>query len=331
MARIRLGASPEELERELVEKQQQLAEEVLKRNQLKEKHILEIKKVQKKNRIIVVTTLSIVLSSLLIFGTYNTFFKKVPTTEDLKGVLVSSVRQFNVAGLDGYIRNNFTTWFKELHSFKDEKLGLEKVNPNLDSLTIDDVVQISNTVARVYFTVDIESKTKDIENADKTITKGVIKNTRYRFYIPVESYSQMKDGKVNAIGYRPLSHLSMFMNDRVDTHVVAENESVFAFNKDSKETEENIKSAQTKVDRTLSDLYEKKDTKQDLHSNLVFNGYGSKYLQLLNFEFYKEKNELGYNAKVTYLIRTQEGFEYKQTSYMLLVKNGSSWRIAGIL
>lgn len=330
MARLKIGLTPEELQDELIEKEQQLAEEVLKRNQLREKHLQELLKLQKRNRIITISSIAVFFTLLTTFGIYNTFIKRIPTENDFKNLIQTQVKQFNVAGLDGFIRNNFTTWFTELHSVEDRSLGIEYVKPKLDSITIDDVVQISNTVARTYFSVDIETKTKDIENADKSITKGVVKTTRYRFYIPVENYVKEENGVAIAVGFRPASSLSLYMQERVDTHEVGKTLAL-AFEAQTTETSENVESAKIKVDRTLSDLYEKKDTSQDLYSNLTFNGYGSKYVRLDKFEFYTKNNALGYNAKAVYTIKTQEGFIFQQTTYLAIRKNGNSWRIAGML
>lgn len=327
MANFKLGVSPEELKKELAEKQKALEEEILLKSQQQEAKLQEIIKRNKKKKIIVVSSLVVASLALLTFGTVNTFFKDIPTEQSIREVIGKNVKQFPVSGLDGFIRNNFNTWLKSTLSFEDK--NIEYVRSNLSTLSVDNVIQQSSFLARVYFSMDIETKLKDIENPDKTTTPGKRTVTRYQFYIPVEYFSQRNSaGEVTALGYRPNAPLSMYLLDRIDTAEITENENM-KFN--SERQPQNVETdAKTKVDRVLADMFGGKDVSKDFLSYLKFNNRGLTYKGIFSFEFYQKANNLGFNAKVTYNTTTKEGFNYRITSYLALSKNGNSWIITGM-
>lgn len=328
MVKLKLGLTSKEFEEEELERIRENDEEVARREKLYELKVQELNKRKKRDKLLVITSLIVVVLSLIVFGTYNTFFKAMPTEDDMKAVIATNVRQFPVSGLDGFIRNNFNTWYKEQSSIKSDTI--ERVTPQLNTFSIDNVVQTSSFLARVYFSMDITVKEKDVKEND-VVTTGKTTTQRYNFFIPIEYYSKTDDsGRVLALGYRPVSNMAMNFLERIDTEKVTESDSL-KFNLEEKQSESIINSAKIKVDKTLSDLYAGKDTSQDFLTNYKFNALDVKYENIVSFEFYKQANELGYNAKVIYNVTTKEGVSYKITSYLALRQNGSTWVIYGML
>ena len=105
----------------------------------------------------------------------------------------------------------------------------------------------------------------------------------------------------------------------------------YKFNKDAKVDEDTLKAAQIKVDKTLGDLYSKRDTSQDFLNFKTFNTYDATYISLDAFEMYSQDNAMGYNSKVTYTIQTTQGFTYTIDTYLKVEKSGNTYVITKIL
>ena len=330
--KIKLGKTIEEIELEEANRIRELESEVQKRNEERDRRLRELIKKKKKDSRVVIIVASVIAFFLIVFGTYNTFFKKTYNQKEIGQIAQQSIPNFPTSGLNGYIRNNFTTLFFNSVTYQtNDKSGIENVTPKLDSLSIDRVIQTNSKLARVYFSMDISTKTRDITNGDgKVTTKGKIETKRYSFYLPVEYYYNFKNNKPVSAGYRPIAPLNMYTLKNVDSDKIQTDNQYLRF--ESEQYDENtIASAKVKVDKTLSDLFEGKDTSQDFLVPLQFNSFGAKYKGITEFTFYKQANSMGYNAKVTYLIETKEGYKYTNTSYLAIRKSGKSWTINGIL
>ena len=160
--------------------------------------------------------------------------------------------------------------------------------------------------------------------------KGVITTTRYEFCLPLELYS---DTEKKISFYRPCGEMTIYslIDPHQNTFDKIEESSAFAFPKDTKIDEEESNPAKIKVDKTLSDLYNKRDTSQDFLNVRQFNTYDATYISLDKFELYNTTNQLGYNAKATYTIKTQQGFYYSINTYIFIEKSGTSWVIKKIM
>lgn len=324
-----VGKKADEVALEENERLKEIAEEVQKRNAVFENNMRIIQNKKKKAKILVFTLLGAFGLTLFFWGTYSTFFKKNLGVSDVQTIINKTVNQFPEAGLDGYIRKNFDKWFSKLATFQDK--DIESVTANLDSLSIDSVIPVTENMSRVYFSVDLVTKHKDIkDSAGNVTTTGKEETNRYNFYIPVEYYSNYNDkGQKTVSGYRPVEQLCLYTLNRIDSSEKVDNNALtFSSELEDKETTE---SAKVKVDKTLDDLYSGRDTSQDFLNYLTFNNYGAKYGGITEFKLYQQPNAMGYNAKVTYTVITKEGFTYTTTSYLLVTKSDKTWVIRGSL
>jgi hypothetical protein len=165
--------------------------------------------------------------------------------------------------------------------------------------------------------------------------RGAITTERYNFCLPVELYYNYDADGVTVVstGYRPAGEMTLYtLNDvNQETFDEIKEHGVFAFNPETAIDEESKGAARIKVDKTLSDLYSKRDTSQDFLNFRTFNTYDADYVSLDKFELYTADNQMGYNSKVTYTIKTQQGFYYSVETYLKVEKSGNSWVITNIL
>jgi hypothetical protein len=332
MARIKLGSTPEQLEQEKAQRLRDQEAEVQRQNQLQDKKLRQLILKEKRNKFIIVLITIIITLALLVFGTYNTFFKQPLEEKDVVKVVRSTITNFPVSGLDGFIRNNFEIWFKDYASFnRDGNKGISYVEPDLNTFSIDNVVQVTNNLARVYFSIDITTKHTDLKSDDGTTTEGLKKITRYNFYIPIEyRYYYNEQGKATKAGYIPVAPMSFYVLVQADSNKVTQDNPNMIF-KSEQYDDKTKESAKIKVDKIFNDLYSGRDTSQDFLSFLPFNvDLNATYVGLDSFKFFKEPNAFGFNAIVQYTIKTADGFNYQNQHYLSVVKNGNTWMINGI-
>ena len=242
-----LGKTPEELAKEESQRMTEIAEEVQKREAIRNSKLLALERKKKKNKLIVKILLGVFTTIFFLWGTFNTFFKHQLTPRDVQEVINQTVNQFPTAGLEGYIRQNFNAWFNKGTSLKDG--DVESLTPELDSLSIDATIPINSNVIRTYFSVDIEVKHKDSKDSSgNVVTAGHTEKSRYTFYLPIEYYSNYNDQNQRTVsGYRPVEQLSLYTLNRIDTPEVKENE-LLAFSGEL-ESKDVMESAKIKVQR----------------------------------------------------------------------------------
>jgi hypothetical protein len=169
-----------------------------------------------------------------------------------------------------------------------------------------------------------------ITSGGQIMQRGKTTVTRYEFCLPIELVNDKEKG---VSYYRPASDMSIY--SLIDPHQSEFEEievhSAFLFNEDTLVEESEKNAAKIKVDKTLSDLYNKRDTSQDFLNVRQFNTYDATYISLDTFELHTETNALGYNATVTYTIKTPQGFYYSVSTYLLVEKSGTSWVIKKML
>lgn len=173
MSKLVLGKTPEDLEKERAAQQAQLEQEVQEAILERQAKITALHKKQKSNLIIVSTVSALVIGILLIYGTYNTFFKKGITIDDVN-TAIGQARYTDVfpeAGLDNYIRDNCDALFDKYMSIDMKKSGKDIASVELDpnSCYIFKVRKISPTLAQVYFAVDVVTTEKDSVVTDNTV------------------------------------------------------------------------------------------------------------------------------------------------------------------
>jgi hypothetical protein len=334
MPRFVIGKSREDLEKEEAQFMRQREQEALKLQQEQQKQLQQFAAKEKRNRYIVLGVSAVIILALLIFGTYNTFFKKSLQIPDVQDVVGQSVVIFPETGLTGFLRDNFDSLFSQKVSYNtsDRENGLEYVKGKLDSLVIDDVKVLSRTLARVYFSIDIETKKYDTKDAvTREILPGEVSTNRWRFYLPVEQHYNKNDrGENISVGYAPVGDLSIFSLAETNTDKVVKNPA-FTFN-GAKVDEATLNAVQIKVEKTLRDLYDKVDTSQDFIMPRGFSkNIDAKFQQIVTFEMYNSDNAIGCNAYVTYLIQTGDGFIYNNSAYLKIEQNGTTYIITKMI
>lgn len=173
MGKLVLGKTPEELEAERAKKEREQEAEIQASILERQKKLQALHSKQKTNKIIITLLIVLVSGILITFGTYNTFFKKGLSIDDVNKA-VNSARYTDIypsEGLDGYIRDNCENLF--LKYFNDNRAGqgenIASVEVDKDSCYIFKVKKLSPTLAQVYFSVDIVTTMKDTKVTDQNV------------------------------------------------------------------------------------------------------------------------------------------------------------------
>lgn len=472
MARLVLGKTPEQLRAEEAEKQREIEAQIQEATRQRQAKIEALHKKQKTTKIAVIATVSAVSAILLVFGTYNTFFKKTLTLEDVQPSINSSINSLNFPseGLDNYIRENCEPLFMKYMTYDLKNSNIQSVEVDKNSCYVSRVKKLNSTLAQVYFSVDVivhendkevtdpkiidslkksgllsntpqstqttqttettettdsntesttttepvesstepdskaesstdsnpennvvdnaanpgnSSKNSDdsssnpepvaadtptgVANAEdggyssntsetqisldqyylgdkgKIMQKGSTSTVRYNFYVPIEFYyvysggydeeTGQPIGSVVAGGFRPAGDMTLFTLEQPDVHTfdeIAYNSS-FICDEETILDEETTRQIQVKVDKTLSDLYEGRDTSQDFYNYRKFNGFSAEYAGITELKSYSQKNAFGMNTHVTYSIKTSQGFIYTLETWMDVEQDGNSWVIKEML
>ena len=172
--KISLIKTHEELEAERAQKQRELELEVQAENQAQQDRIIALHKKQKSMKIIMVSVLVVFFIAMLVFGTYNTFFKHVLDLTDVQRQVNGSINTYPVAGLDNYIRDNCQGMFMQNVNFDQSKYEYITIDEN--SVYISKVRTQSNSLAEVWFSADVQVKEKDTRVTDQAIIDRLHKN-----------------------------------------------------------------------------------------------------------------------------------------------------------
>lgn len=474
MARLVLGKTPEQLRAEEAEKQREIEAQIQEATRQRQEKIEALHKKQKTTKIAVIATVSAVSAILLVFGTYNTFFKKTLTLEDVQPSINSSINSLNFPseGLDNYIRENCEPLFMKYMTYDLKNSNIQSVEVDKNSCYVSRVKKLNATLAQVYFSVDVivhendkevtdpkiidslkksgllsntpqstqtteptdssvettdsstdsntesttttepvESSTEPNSNVEsstdpnpensaansenpsnnsgsptadaptagtptgvanaedggyssntsdtsssqisldqyylgdkgKIMQKGSISTVRYNFYVPIEFYYVYSGGydeetgkpigSVVAGGFRPAGDMTLFTLEQPDVKTFDEiaYNSAFICDEETILGEETTRQIQVKVDKTLSDLYEGRDTSQDFYNYRKFNGFNAEYAGITELKSYSQKNAFGMNTHVTYSIKTSQGFIYTLETWMDVEQDGNSWVIKEML
>lgn len=327
MAKLHLGKSPEQIMLEQEQKKFEKINALEKEKELQNLKLRQLVKSRQRKLRITGGIVAFVISFILIFGIYNTFIKHTLNENDVRTVVSKSVYDFPVAGLDDYINKNFQDWLNDATTYNVQDDNIKEVKYVDSSVRIDKVTKLSSSLARVYFSADLEVTKVAAGDENATSTEKV----RYRFFMPIENYYKYnKNGAPTVNGFRPVGQMTMYSLKDINSAKITENDNL-KFNEDSKVDEKTLESAKVKVDSVLGDLYLGRDTSQSFYNYLKFNSQKAVYLGIDDFKLYKDSNNLGYNALVKYTVKTKEGFNYQCSHYLLVVKDGKSWIINAFL
>lgn len=157
--KLQINKKPEELEKERAEKQRKIEAEIQQKAIERQAKLQAMRQKQKITRICVILVTTIIMVAMLFFGTYNTFFKKILTTDDVYNAIKVSKNTYPTFGVAEYIKDNCQTIFNTYATVDVSMYEYAKVDTN--SVYIDDLTPISNTVARVRYGFDVEVKEQD--------------------------------------------------------------------------------------------------------------------------------------------------------------------------
>lgn len=328
MPKLVMGKTPEQLKREADQREQERLANIQEQDLEQQRQLRDMVVKQKRNRYIVLSISVILIIALLVFGTYNTFFKDPLNTNDVANVVYqfqSQLPDYSYPGLDGFIRSNFDKWYNDQLQFDpDKKTDIEYIKGDLNTIAIDEIRHDGNNAlfARVYFSIDIETKKVDTFDQNKEVIVGETTRTRTRFYIPIEyHYNRDANGQALTVGYAAIGRLSYYMLENTDQHDYLVND-WFKFNEEAKYSPSEsalYEPARIRVEKILKDMYNGVVDESQYSSVRKFvNENGVKYVAMNQFDFYSEPNAMGFNAYVAYTIETKEGFTYENVNYLRL-------------
>lgn len=179
MAKVVLGKTPQDLEAEKAKKNRELEAEIQQKALERNKKIQALHNKQKSNKIIIILVVSFFAIVLVVFGTYNTFFKKGLSIDDVNLAIAQSIQQsrYPSEGLDNYIRDNCETLFKKYMSLDNQKAkNIAKVEVDKDSCTISKVRKYNSSFAEVFFSVNVTVTENDTEVTDPVVIEQLKRN-----------------------------------------------------------------------------------------------------------------------------------------------------------
>lgn len=265
----------------------------------------------KRKRILTTTIILTTLLALLVFGTYNTFFKVEKSPQRLAAEVnaVNRTTPFPTDGLEGFIKQHLTEMMEQNVKL-DKEANQFSIEPT--DIYITDVSKRSAYVANVYFTAYVKTD------------KG--KNP-HNFFLAVkydyENYAYMPASEVQLSPIQPKNDVKIVDNE------------ILSFDGINKVPDELNAKVQTFVENFLMMMYnEEVDISPYYKGNDVLGDPNAKFVRLLEFQMYEEMNQNQYNAKVVYILKFNEGLEYKVTNYLNIQstsESGESFIIKSIL
>lgn len=331
MANFNFRTTQEDVEkREAAELRQQEAM-IQRRTQERNIKLQKLNRKNKRNRIILILLFLLFFIGMLVFGTYNTFFKQTLDETQINNLIKQQTQTFNTYGVEGFLHNSVAAYFQDMSSTTstNEDSDIEKFELDPNSVRVTRIGIITPDTAVVYFNANVTVKQADgyrEEHGEKVAYVGETTYNEYQFRV-VLGYKDK--------GYRYESQLDIqpeILNDDYSYDQIEES-TYLSF--DANEIEEiedqaKVNDVRLKVDRILADLYEGKNVGSDSDTN-KFNTNDT-YLGITEFKMYEKDNPLGYNAVCSYTIETIDHLTYTNTVYLKIVPNGdNSWKIEKFL
>lgn len=165
--KLNLGKTPEEQAAEEAQKQRERELEIQKANLERQQKIESLRTKQKVNKIIIIGVSGALAAVLLVFGTFNTFFKKNLTITDVQNQIYNQVNAYPGEGLDNYIRDISQTLFNEHVGYDANKYVSAIIDKN--SVYISRVKKTNNIFSQVYFMADVVLTEKDSKVTDPNV------------------------------------------------------------------------------------------------------------------------------------------------------------------
>ena len=321
---FKLGQTKEDKEKQKAEELRQLEYEVAERNRSKQAKLEKLKRKSKTMKIIVISLFVLFSLALLVFGTYNTFFKHSLTEDDIIRIIGTETATYNTSGVTGFIVENAPL---EITKYLTKTDNIEYYNVDPTSIRVNKIIVLDQISAAVYFTSNIEVKTKDVvtkNSKGETITTvGETFNTNYTFYTILNYLGGDGYSFGSALGFTENAKILSTKNEFKENHQIA-------FDNVPIDDETTTITKKTKVERILADIYDNKNVASDFESSgLTFNNPDehSKFIRINEFISYKSENMLGFNAYCTYIVENTDGLQIIKVAYLKIEPNGQSYKI----
>lgn len=159
--KMKLGKKPVEVLEEEAQRQRELESTLQEEQQIRQQKLRSLKNVQRRNTAIIICVFVFLCAVLIVFGTYNTFFKKGLTQQDIDYTVAKSINkfQFPADALDNYMRDSAEGLIYRYLTYDNK--NFDYVDVDEDSVCISRVKVLNDSLAYVYFNADIETKEKD--------------------------------------------------------------------------------------------------------------------------------------------------------------------------
>lgn len=181
MAKMVLGKTPQELEAERAKKAREQEAEIQASILERQRKIQALHSKQKSSKIIIILIVFLIAGVLVTFGTYNTFFKKGLTMDEVQSSINQSMSRLTYPseGLDNFVRDNCDELFN--HYLADSSAELKKnkiasIKVDNNSCYIYKVRKLSQNMAQVYFAVDVTTTEMDSEVTDQVLIEQLKRN-----------------------------------------------------------------------------------------------------------------------------------------------------------
>lgn len=174
MAKISFGKTKEDLEAQEALKERQRENDIKEHINEQERKLLALRNKQKMQKYIIYAVGVIILVALLVFGTYNTFFKHYLDINDVNQQIFNKVNSYPADGLDNYIRTVCEPMF--LQKVEYDRSKYDWIDVDESTIYISRVRKLSNNLAEVYFSADVLMKPADVRVTDEAVIERLRRN-----------------------------------------------------------------------------------------------------------------------------------------------------------
>lgn len=326
--------SKEKREQEEADRLQAIDEEISDRITDRNNKLRQLVQTQKRNKLIfLVSLISIVVISLF-FGIYNTFLKHQLTADEalVRVIQYQNFNFFNATGLDGYIRENVDKILPSVLVL-DKESNLTGYEVLKETTALNKYYTYNNNYANAYFSVDVKIQPKAEKVDDAIIEKDPIIK-RYSFLLPI--YYDNQRYAYSLAGEPMLLAMTDIENDvQVYSNPLYSFDPAVIGKEIAPMQPADADSAKTFMNNFLIMYFNQPDTTVDsmIPESINFNSeYRNIYSfnSIKTFEIYEENNAKGYNSKIQYYLTDESGLTLLVTNYMVLEKDGNSWKITNI-
>ena len=335
-ARAQALRDQEEQERIMAERMRKIENQVQASDSKRSQKVQQYRRSSRRRKVFATLILIFLTIGLLVFGTYNTFFKQGITNDEIKALARDVVGpRIPEAGVEGYLKQNVNALIKKNSTISAAYSSpVESFEVDVNTLYVTFIKPRATNYANVYFKAQMVIKEQDSKDEEGNIVIGETFRPWYSFYLPVY-YDNSTDGIVSAgnleiLAWEIENSIDTIENPLLNFRQTASDGSIVEFERMDEKTTEN---ARRFIENFLVDFYNNGKTVTDLpfsspdvrHLNnenaLTFNS-------ISEFAFYTKDNYEGFNVYCTYRLTSPEGLSILNTSYFKLVTNGNSWLIS---